>query len=381
MKNALSLYIHIPFCNSKCNYCSFVSEVRDDEQKRKYVDALIREIQIQGKKYNKHFDISTIFIGGGTPSCLPEGMIREILSAVYKNFSVRSDSEITIELNPNSASDKKINEYVLAGVNRFSIGLQCTSGKVLEKMGRTHTVGDFDSMIRIIRDYGISNINADIMLGYPGQTLADVKDTLAYLIKLKLPHISSYMLSVEEGTKLETMVDKGVVYLPSEKQVINMYNTVVTMLAKNGYERYEISNFARPGFASKHNNVYWNRTDYLGVGASSHSFVGGVRFANTSRIDEYIKIIETMDKPPVSHAKKITKQEKQEEAIMLSLRTMNGLNVDEYKAEFGVNILQTKNKELTNLVKNGFLVIDKNNNIKATDKGYLVLNRIIVELI
>lgn len=381
MKNGLSLYIHVPFCNSKCNYCSFVSEVRNDESKRRYTDALLKEIKIQGEKYNGIFEIKTIFIGGGTPSSLPKGYIREIMSAVYKNFSVRSDAEITIELNPNSASKQKIYEYILAGVNRFSIGLQCTNGKVLESMGRTHTSADFDDMIKNIRENGISNINADIMLGYPGQTLEDVKETLAHLIELKLPHISSYMLSVEPGTKLETMVDKGAVYLPSEKQVINMYNTTVSMLEKAGYERYELSNFAKPGFASKHNNVYWDRTDYLGVGVSSHSYVAGVRFSNTSSIDNYIEIIETQNKPPVSHAKKITKTEKREEAIMLSLRTMNGLNVEKFKEEFGENILTTKNAQLKNLVKLGMIIIDDDNNIKATDKGYLVLNRIILELV
>ncbi|MBQ9790915.1 MAG: radical SAM family heme chaperone HemW [Clostridia bacterium] len=380
MKKPLSLYIHLPFCNSKCNYCSFVSEVRDEKCKQRYVKALVREIQIQGAKYNKHFEIRTVFIGGGTPSSLPLGGIREIMSAVYKNFSVKADSEITIELNPNSASAEKIHEYVLAGVNRFSIGLQCTNGKVLSKMGRTHTSADFDKTIETIREYGISNINADVMLGFPGQTLADVKATLEHLIALKLPHISSYMLSVEEGTKLETMIDKGVLYLPTEKQVVNMYNTTVSVLEKNGYERYELSNFARPGFASKHNNVYWNRTDYLGVGVSSHSYVAGVRFANTSKIDDYIKIVETQDKPPVSHAKKITVSEKREEAIMLSLRTMNGLSVDEFQKEFGENILSTKNDALKKLIKLGLVIIDKNNNIKVTDKGYLVLNRIILEL-
>jgi len=381
MKNNLSLYIHIPFCNSKCNYCSFVSVVGSNFQKKNYVEALKKEIKLQGEKYNNFFSISTIYIGGGTPSSLPDGLIRDILSYVYKNFSVKSDAEITIELNPNSATPAKIYEYILAGVNRFSIGLQCTSGKVLKAMGRTHTGADFDVLIGTIRENGISNINADVMLGYPGQSLSDVKDTLNHLIELKLPHISSYMLSVEPGTKLETMVDKGVVYLPTENQVINMYNTTVSMLKKAGYNRYELSNFAKPGFMSKHNNVYWDRTDYLGVGASSHSYVGGVRFSNTSNIDSYVDILENQNKVPVSHAKKITKQEKKEEAIMLSLRREEGLNINKFKEEFGENLLVTKNAQLKNLIKLGFLILDNNNNIKVTDNGFLVLNRIILELV
>ena len=381
MKNDLSLYIHIPFCNSKCNYCSFVSQVRSREDKQKYMQALMKEIMLQGKKYNQHFSVKTIYIGGGTPSSLEEGQIRTLLQCVYKNFSVYSEAEITIELNPNSATPRKVYEYILAGVNRFSIGLQCTNGKVLKAMGRTHTAADFDKLISNIREHGISNINADVMLGYPGQTLEDVKQTVKHLIDLKLPHISSYMLSVEENTPLETMVDKGVVFLPSEKQVINMYNTTVNILENNGYERYELSNFARPGFASKHNNVYWNRTDYLGVGASSHSYISGVRFSNTSNIDEYIKIVESQNKAPVSHAKKITKEEKKEEMIMLSLRTINGLSTKKYQEEFGENLLATKNEELKKLVKLGLVIIDKDNNIKATSSGFLLLNKVILELV
>ena len=381
MKNNLSLYIHMPFCNSKCNYCSFVSGVHSDAEKEKYIKNLIKEIEYRANEYRNFYDIKTIYIGGGTPSCMLKGQINRVLQAIYKNFSVFSDAEITIELNPYSATKEKIYEYILAGVNRFSIGLQCTNGKVLKAMGRTHTVSDFDSLIKNIRDNGISNINADVMIGYPMQTEIDVKDTLNHLISLKIPHISTYMLQVEDGTPLKTMVDKGVVFLPDEKDVINMYNQTSATLKKNGYIRYELSNFALPGFSSKHNNVYWNRTDYLGLGVSSHSYISGVRFSNTSNLDTYNKTIREKGKPPVSHAKKITKEEMKEEMIMLSLRTIDGLNVSDFEKEFGENILKTKNEQLKKLVKLGLIIIDKNNNIKATDNGYLVLNRIILELV
>lgn len=381
MKNDLSLYIHIPFCTSKCNYCSFVSEVRKTEDKKAYISALLKEIELRANEYRPHYNIRTIYIGGGTPSALENGQIREILQCVYKNFSVYSDAEITIELNPLSATKEKIYEYILAGVNRFSIGLQCTNGRVLKAMGRTHTSNDFDDLIKNIRDYGISNINADVMIGYPGQSEIDVKDTVEHLINLKIPHISTYMLQVEDGTKLKRMVDKGVVFLPDEKIVINMYNQTTSMLKKSGYIRYELSNFAVPGYASKHNNVYWDRTDYLGVGVSSHSYICGVRFSNTSKIDTYISIINGKNKAPVVHAKKITKDERREEMIMLSLRTNKGLNVKAYEEEFGENILETKNEELKNLIKLGLVVLDKDGNIKATDAGYLLLNRVILELV
>ena len=381
MKRDLSLYIHIPFCTSKCNYCSFVSEVRKPEVKHEYVKALLKEIKLRAEEYRPHYNIRTIYIGGGTPSSLLPGQIREILQCVYKYFTVYSDAEITIELNPVSATKEKIYEYILAGVNRFSIGLQCVNSKVLKSMGRTHDVEDFDNLIKNIRVHGISNINADVMLGYPSQSEEDVKHTLTHLINLKIPHISTYMLQVEDGTKLKRMVDKGVVYLPDEKDVINMYNYTTATLKKYGYIRYELSNFALPGFSSKHNNVYWNRADYLGLGVSSHSYICGVRFSNTSKIDTYISIINSKNKPPVVHAKKITKAEMKEEMIMLSLRTIDGLDTKAFEEEFGENLLVTKNEELKKLIKLGLVVLDKNNHIKATDAGFLLLNRVILELV
>jgi len=381
LKRDLSLYIHIPFCNNKCNYCSFVSEVRKPEVKDEYVVALLKEIEYRAKEYRAHYNIKTIYIGGGTPSVMLPGQINRIIQAIYKNFSVYSDAEITIELNPVSATREKIYEYILAGVNRFSIGLQCTNGKVLKSMGRTHSVADFETLVKNIREHGISNISADVMIGYPGQNIIDVKETIGYLIDIKIPHISTYLLQVEDGTKLKTLVDKGALYLPDEKDVINMYNQATTSLKNSGYIRYELSNFALPGFSSKHNNVYWNRTDYLGVGVSAHSYISGVRFSNTSKIDTYINIINTKGKPPVVHAKKITRSEMKEEMIMLSLRTIDGLSTEAYKKEFGEDLLVSKNEELKNLIKLGLVIIDNDKNIKATDKGFLLLNRVILELV
>lgn len=380
-KRDLSLYIHMPFCNSKCNYCSFVSEVRKNDYKVAYIDALTEEIEYRAKEYRNFYNIKTIYIGGGTPSAMMPGQINKVLQTIYKNFSVYSDAEITIELNPVSATREKIYEYILSGVNRFSIGLQCTNGKILKSMGRTHTQADFDTLISNIREHGISNINADVMVGYPGQSALDVKATIDHLVGLKIPHISTYMLQVEDGTPLKRMVDQGVVYLPDEKEVINMYNQTTNTLKNHGYIRYELSNFALPGFASKHNNVYWNRTDYLGLGVSAHSYICGVRFSNTSKIDTYLYTISSKKKPPVVHAKKITKSEMKEEMIMLSLRTIDGLSIDAFKEEFGEDLMVSKNEELKNLIKLGLIVIDKNKNIKATDKGFLVLNRVILELV
>lgn len=380
MKKDISLYIHIPFCNSKCNYCNFVSQVGTEDEKARYIKNLKKEIIMQAKTYNSFYNVRTIFVGGGTPSCLKLGQIKDIMQTVYKYFTVKNDAEITIELNPNTITKEKVREYILSGINRFSIGLQCFNQNVLAEMGRAHTTQDFDKAIEIIREHGISNINADIIIGYPNQKINDVLGTIEYLINLNIPHISSYMLSVEKGTKLQQMVDKGVKFLPNENQVIKMYHSVYSNLKKYGYNRYEISNFAKPGFMCKHNLVYWNRENYLGLGVAAHSYIDETRFSNTDDLNLYNECIEKKSKPPTASAKKLTKEERKEEFIMLSLRTVTGLDSNEYQKLFKENFI-TKNKEkLSNLIKLKLLTVDRNGVIKVTNSGFLVLNKIILEL-
>ena len=381
MREELSLYLHIPYCESKCKYCSFVSKVGTEAEKREYVAALLKEIEMQGKRYNPFFVVVSIYIGGGTPSCLDNGEILKILQCCYKNFTVKNEAEITIELNPNSVTDDKIREYILAGANRFSIGLQCTNGKILRSMGRTHTVGDFDATVAKIRNRGVTNVSADVMIGYPGQSAADVKETITHLIKLNIPHISSYMLSVESGTPLKKMVDTGVVYLPTEKEVVNTYLSVVNMLKSNGYDRYEISNFAKQGYESRHNQVYWHGGAYLGLGVAAHSYVDGTRFSNTENITSYKECLFVKGKVPTSSVHELTKQEKKEEYIMLSLRTARGLDTNEYKEKFGEDFLGTRADKLKEFIKLGLVKLSGNNILRCTSNGYLVLNKLIVELV
>lgn len=380
-KKSLSIYIHIPFCGSKCAYCSFVSVVGSPEDKKRYFAALLTEISIQSKKYREFYSVSSIYIGGGTPSCMDYYLIRDLLSNIYKNFAVKNSAEITIELNPNTVDKTKIREYILSGVNRFSIGLQSTSSKILKAMGRTHTVGDYEELVGIIKDYGIKNISTDIIIGYPGQKLVDVKDTIDYLISLEIPHISVYMLSVEEGTRLKKLVDNGSVGLPDEDLVIQMYNEVYDRLSDEGYTRYEFSNFSLPTFESFHNRVYWNRKDYLGMGLAAHSYIDGTRFANTENIIEYARELETNKTLPVSMSKTLSDDEKKEEMIMLSLRTKDGFDINEYKRLFNENFLAKKKEKLTMLITEGYMLLTPENRLVCTDKGFLVLNRIVLDLI
>lgn len=380
-KRSLSIYVHIPFCSSKCKYCSFVSMKATEDDKKRYFNDLVAEIKMQAMKYRAIYSVSSIYIGGGTPSSLDYYYIRDLLSCIYKNFAVKNSAEITIEINPNSVDKNKIREYILSGVNRFSIGLQSISSKVLKEMGRTHTAEDYQKTISVIHDFGIKNISTDIIIGYPGQKLQDVKDTLNLLLKLEIPHISAYMLSVESGTQLKKLVDNGSVGLPSEDLVIQMYNYILNTLTESGYNRYEFSNFSKPTFESFHNKVYWKRKDYLGVGLAAHSYIDGTRFANTESITEYADMIENKNLEPVVISKTLTTDEKKEEAVMLSLRTAEGLDLDLYKQEFGENFLAKHKEKISKLIKEGFILLTKDNHLVCTNKGFLVLNTIVLELV
>ncbi len=378
-KDNLSIYVHIPFCSSKCQYCSFVSMVGNDDDKRRYFNDLLQEIKMQSKNYRHMYSVGSIYIGGGTPSCMELYYIRDLLSCLYKNFSVKNSAEITMEINPGSADKNKIREYILSGVNRFSIGLQSVSPKILKSMGRTHTAADFERTVSYIREYGIKNISADMIIGYPKQSLSDVKDTLNFLLKLQIPHISVYMLQVEEGTKLKTLVDNNSVSLPKEDLVIKMYNCISDTLIEAGFKRYELSNFAKTGFECFHNQIYWKRMDYLGLGLAAHSYIHGTRFANTESIIEYADRIENKQILPTAMSKTLTAEEKKEEFVMLSLRTAEGMPLDEYNKEFGENFANIKKPLIKKLVESGFLAI-QDNHLFCTTKGFLVLNQLVLQL-
>ncbi|MBP3631158.1 MAG: radical SAM family heme chaperone HemW [Clostridia bacterium] len=380
MRKPLSLYIHIPFCLSKCHYCAFVSQVAGEELKTSYTDALLEEIKMRGKTYNARYEVQTIYIGGGTPSSLELGKIKAIMNTIYKHFTVKNDAEITIEVNPNTLTKEKIEEYLGEGINRFSIGVQAVQGRLLNIIGRTHSYQDFRHAVLMLKDAGVTNISADLMIGLPTQTIDDVKESIKMLASLEIKHISAYILSIEEGTRFHKLMEANLLELPDENDTIQMYNTVVNELDKRGFQRYEFSNFAQIGFRSKHNTVYWDRKPYLGLGVSAHSFVDGYRMANTDDVHEYISHI-TQNEIPLSDKDKLTETDAKEETIMLSLRLAEGIDLLRYEQEFGVSLLAEKNEVITSLIKNKFIVIDKNNRLRATNQGFLVMDKIISMLV
>lgn len=375
MRKPLSLYIHIPFCNSKCNYCAFISSVVSDDMKEQYVDALVKEIDLRSKTYGANRVIETIYIGGGTPSSLPVGAITRIMTAIYNNFVVSNDAEITIEINPNTLTREKAEEYLTCNISRFSVGLQVAQSRLLETIGRTHKYLDYKNTILLLQSVGATNISTDIMLGLPTQTKEDIKETIRLVNGLGVQHISSYLLSIEEGTKFYKMRQENLLELPAEKESIEMYNTAFYELKKYGYNRYEFSNFAKEGFESRHNKVYWSRGEYLGLGVSAHSFVDNFRLANTSSITDYLVHI-SKNEFPLECKEELDDTDAKEETILLSLRLKSGIDLTAYKSQFGVDLIDEKKETIDLLIKNGFLKIEGSNLI-ATDEGFMVLDKII----
>ena len=378
MKN-LGLYIHIPFCESKCYYCNFISFCSKESVKYEYVKSLINEIELQ-KENHKNYVINTIFIGGGTPSCLPNGEILKILNKVKQCFNVDGNCEITIEANPNSITTNFANEISKAGVNRVSIGLQSANDDLLKEINRIHTKSDFLNALNIIKSANFKNINVDLLLGLPNQKLEDVKDSLDLLIQNNINHVSCYGLILEEGTKLFELVDKKLLKLPLEEQSNKMYQFVVDYLEKVGIYRYEVSNFAKPNFECKHNLKYWNREEYLGLGLNSFSFVNGERFNNDSNLQEYINYYKTASTIKRENVEQVTIQDAIEETVMLSLRTEKGINLIDFKNKFNYDLTIKKSKEIANLIKLKLIKIE-DNYLKCTKDGFYVLNQVILELI
>jgi len=377
MRKPLSIYIHIPFCVKKCNYCAFTSMCAEQKTKLDYVKALKNEIKLRSKTYSGSHEVKTIYIGGGTPSTLPIGEISVILQELYKFFVVRDDAEITIEVNPSSLTAEKAKEYVNAGINRVSMGLQAIQPHHLKTLGRLHTKETFASAVEILKNAGIKNISGDLMLALPSQTASEVQETVEFMAKLDLNHISAYMLEIEDGTNFKKLFDANLLPLPTESEAIKLYNTAKATLEKYSYTRYEVSNFAKNDSESRHNLVYWQGGEYLGLGTSAHSFMDEKRFGNTSDINKYIEHLKK-DEIPLEFKEDITEIEKQEEKILLELRTAKGLNLSNLDPEF----LETKKETIKTLIKDKFLILNPaTNHLSATDKGFMVLDKIIEMLV
>lgn len=363
MKKDMGIYIHIPFCKAKCYYCDFVSFSNKDNLQNEYVEVLLKEIEnVNLSRYN----IKTIYIGGGTPSILDSIKITKIIEKIIPYAT--SDAEITIEMNPGTVNKEKLKDYKKAGINRLSIGLQSTEDKRLKEIGRIHNFNDFLETYSEARKLNFNNINIDLMLGLPNQTIETLEKTVKEVINLNPEHISIYSLIVEENTKIYDMINTGKMKLPDEEIERKMYWKVKEMLEKAGYIHYEISNFAKENYKSKHNSDCWEQKEYIGLGAAAHSYIDGKRYSNTTCIEEYIKNINNHSfEQNITIHECQTQFEKEKEYMILGLRKLAGINVNEFKNKFSESPEILFKQELDKLTHDKLLEISQGH-IKLTNK-------------
>lgn len=382
MLNELGIYIHIPFCKQKCYYCDFVSYSNKCSEVKEYIESLKKEIE----EFDfSNYKVTSIYIGGGTPSYIDSIYIVEILSELKEKLKCNliefKDIEITIEVNPGTVDTKKLNDYKKSGINRLSIGLQSTKNDILKKIGRIHTYQEFLEIYKLARETGFKNINIDLMIGVPGQKIGDLKNTLQDIIKLEPEHISVYSLIIEENTPIEKMLENGEIKLPDEDLERNMYWYVKNTLELNGYNHYEISNFAKLGKESRHNLNCWNQEEYIGFGVAAHSYLNDIRFSNTINVEEYIQHIENNRKEEnIQIEESQSLEDKKNEFMMLGFRKIQGVDIARFKEKFIDNPIFLYREKLNKLVEEGLIEVDLNH-IKLTNKGIDLANLVFEEFV
>lgn len=364
----LGIYIHIPFCTSKCKYCGFYSLADSrNESHELYVEELIEDIIEYGKEYGTDYLVDTVFIGGGTPSVLHENLIERIMKALKESFEISPDSEITIETNPKTLTMNKLCAYKKSGINRLSMGVQSFDNIMLEGLGRIHKAEDVFQNFHLAREAGFDNINLDLMFGIPGQTMEIWLDTLKQVVELEPEHISFYSLQIEEGTPFYDMYKNGTLDEVTDEVDRQMYHEAIKDLALAGYEHYEISNCAKAGRECKHNLKYWSMDDYLGIGHGASSFIGGVRFAEAPNLEYNINSF--MDDVG--------------EFVFTGLRKREGISLEQFRQKFGKELWSVFSREVFN--EQSFfeagLVEEVDGFFRLTEAGIDVSNEIMAEFV
>ena len=369
------IYVHIPFCKRKCAYCDFISFSGKARLIEKYVEALKREIN-KCKIGKEDYMVKTIYFGGGTPSFIESKYIVEILEAIKEKFNISKNAEITIEINPGTVTEEKLKDYYEVGINRISFGLQSTNSQLLKLVGRIHSYSSFLEGYNLAKKIGFKNINVDLMIGLPVQTLKDVQKDVSRIIELDPEHISVYSLIVEEGTRIEEKIKNKELYLPSEKLERKMYWEVKKKLEEAGYIHYEISNFAKTGYESKHNLSCWNQEEYLGFGLAAHSYFNNVRYSNTDDFEEYF---DWPENSKIIHERQ-TDEDKQKEFMLLGLRKIEGVAISDFKNKFIENPIYLYRETLNKLVTQGLIEVDIDS-IKLTNRGIDLANLVWEEFV
>ena len=359
-----SLYVHIPFCEHICDYCDFAKV----QYFSLFAQSYIKELQKELQSYNIPDDLETIYIGGGTPTALEDNLFLELLKML--SSYTKSVKEYTVEVNPESLSINKLKKMKEYGVNRISIGVETTNDELLKSINRHHTFNDVEIAVNSAKKIGFDNLNVDLILGLPGASIEQIKEDLIKLTGLDVQHISCYSLTVHPNTVFYL---KGI-QEPLGDVAREYYDFVHAFLKEKGFIHYEISNWAKPGFCSRHNYTYWKNEQYFGVGLGASGYIGSTRYTNTKSINEYLK------GKRIDYQENVSKNDEIEYQIMLNLRTIEGIDLKEFEERFGFDLYQQKSKEINNLINRGLLKKDENK-LVATYGGMMVLDQIILKLI
>ncbi|MEF2902368.1 MAG: radical SAM family heme chaperone HemW [Terrisporobacter sp.] len=374
----LGLYIHIPFCVTKCKYCDFNSFKIDLNEKIKYLNYLGEEMKLY-KEEIKNREIDSVFVGGGTPSILNENEINILFEKIKENFNIKSNAEITMECNPGTLTLNKLKVMKKSGVNRLSIGLQAVQNHHLKYIGRIHTFEEFEKNYHDAKQMGFDNINIDLMYALPNQSREDWMESLEKVVKLNPTHISAYSLILEENTELFKMYERDEFNLLDENTDIEMYEYTIDYLKSHGYNQYEISNYAKDNFECKHNVLYWKCEEYVGIGASASGYFNGIRYNNICELDNYEKMILEGEKP-IEWEEKLSIKDEIEESIFLGLRMNEGIQISDFKEKYNFDFEKEYKNEIEKLSKMELIEID-NNLMKLTQKGREISNSVFVEFI
>ena len=380
----IGVYVHIPFCKQKCKYCDFVSFSCIEDKMESYFDCILKEISEKAEELKANSttqQIDTIYIGGGTPSLVPVEYIQKVITKLFEVFNISKDAEITLEVNPGTVDETKLKKYFELGINRLSIGLQSTNDKLLKMLGRIHSYKDFEETYKLARKIGFKNINIDLMIGLPSQTIEDVEVSLEKIIEKSPEHISVYSLIVEENTKMYELIEENILQLPEEELERKMYWRVKDLLESNGYRHYEISNFSKSGYESRHNLNCWNQHQYLGFGVAAHSYFDGMRYSNIENITQYIRNYQNGEAVYniVFHENQ-SKEQMMKEFMLLGLRKIGGVKISDFKEKFVDNPLYVFRNQLNKLVNEELIEVSENC-IFLTNRGLDLANVVWMEFV
>ncbi len=378
---AAGIYLHIPFCRSRCSYCDFATDVyRNADSVERYVKALLREIdRFHFAHGTEQTDIDTIYFGGGTPSLLSAKQVEHIIDSVHSKFDISGVKEITMEMNPATVTPETLRDYRSAGINRASFGVQTFDDRALKLLARGHDANDARETFKMLRNAGFDNISFDLIAGLPNQTLNDWKKNLDEAISMSPEHLSLYLLEIHQSTPLAEQVLSGRQPQPDEELAAEMYEMMLDKLAAAGYQQYEISNFSRPGFESRHNTKYWTLDPVFGFGVSAHSFDGTQRYVNERDTAKYVDMIETSDSAIVEK-NELSKKQLSSEFAFLSLRLSKGLDLGEYTSRFQVDLKSELASDLLQLQRDG-LIFNDGKVLTLTRKGMIYSNEVFVSFV